>query len=924
MGKGSAAAPSDGSLIGRGAEQAELEQLLVAARAGRSAILLVRGEPGMGKTALLEDTARQAAGCRIMATRGVQAEHDLPYAGLHILCAPFVDGLSQLPATQREALETAIGLRAGPQPDRFLIGLGLLALLSTVAESQPLLCIIDDAQWLDRMSAEAIAFVARRLEAQPVALLIAQRPAGEPSQFSGLPELALGGISAANTRQLFRALIPGRVDEFIVARVIDETRGNPRALLEFLDGVAPARYAGGIGLNAALPSGLGQDFATCIRHLPPDSWQLLVLAAAEPVGDPAMMWHAAAALGIPMEAADPLEAQGLVSFGSRVLFARPVVRSVVYGMASKTERRRSHRALAGVGRRTAERSRRAWHIAQGAAGPDDDIAQELDCCAGIARKRAGRAAMAEFLERAAMLTLDPGLRANRALRAAEAKLDVGYPDAAARLVVTAELAAIDPAGQDRVQLSRAQVAATVRSRNDAAELLVAAAQQMESTEPTLARETYLDAVAAALRMGSYGSIRIDEIAAAARVGPPGPQPPRPNDLLLDALVVRLTKSYVDAVEPLRWALGALHRAPRAEHGLRWLGLGGRFASDLWDDEMWHALTALQLKYAREDDVLAVLPDALVDRAMLELGSGDFAAATALVDEADSVTARMGAPLRWYASLVLAGWQGHDSAVGLFERAREDARERAEGVLVATTNYSAAVLYNGLRRYEDALVAASESGQLDEPGVGGWTLVEMIEAATRRGRHKTASVALEQLSDRTSRVGSDWALGTEARCRALLSDDHAAEGFYVEAIERLSRCRIKTELARAQLVYGEWLRRQGRRLDARVPLRAAGESFTQMGADAFAERARLELLATGETARNRAVNTLTQLTAQESRVACLARDGLTNPEIGERLFVSPKTVEYHLHKIFAKLEITSRNELHLALANGDRGQVPECA
>jgi DNA-binding CsgD family transcriptional regulator len=891
---------------------------------------VLRGEQGIGKTALLEYTARRATGCRVIKARGVLAERDLPYAGLHLLCASLDDNLGRLPLAQREALETAIGLRTGPEPDRLLASLGLRALLSAAAEAQPLACIIDDAQWLDQPSAQVLAFVARRLKAESVILLIAERQPGEPSQFSGLPELVLERLSDASTRQLFHAVIPGRVDEPVLARVIAETHGNPYALMEFVDEVSPVEFAGGLFLNTSrpprTPRTIGDDLQTRIGRLPPDSWQLLVLAAAEPVGDPALTWRAAATLGIPMEATEPLETEGLLSLDSRVLFRRPLLRSVVYGMASKNERRHAHRALAAVTERVADRDRRAWHLAQAAAGPDDEIAQELDDCATTVRERAGHAAAAAVLERSAMLTLDAGLRADRALRAATAKLEAGDPSAAARLVVTAELGASDSSRNARVRRSRAQIASALRYSNDAAELLVTAAQQLETTEPAIARETYLEALASAVRTGRFGSTSADEIAAAARVGPPAPHPPRAVDLLLDALAVRLAKGYRDAVEPLRGAVEALRHSPRGEQSLPWLGLGCRLASDLWDDETWHAVAALQLQRAREADALAVLPYALTDRAMADLTCGDFAAAAALVDEADAITARTGSAPLSYTSLVLAAWRGHDGALGLFEQAREDARERSEGAVLTTARYSAAVLSNGLRRYEDAVVAATEAAEFDEPGLCGWALVELIEAAARRGRLDAGSFALERLSDRTSRIGSDWALGTEARCRALLSNGRAAEDLHIEAIERLKRSRIKTELARAQLVYGEWLRRQGRRIDARTLLRTAHESFTAMDANAFAERAHLELLATGETARSRAVDTQTQLTHQETRVAILARDGLTNPEIGERLFVSPKTVEYHLHKVFAKLGITSRKELHLALANadGEPAQEPRCA
>lgn len=917
-GKRSVAAISGTAVVGRAAEQTRLEQLLADARAGRGACLVLRGERGIGKTALLEYAALRATGCRVVMARGVEAERDFPYAGLHLLCAAVHDGLGGLPAAQREALETASGLHAGPEPDRFLVAHGFRALLSAAAEARPLVCIVDDAQWLDPSSAQALAFVARRLKAEPVVLLIAERRSDEPSQFGGLPELALARLSDTSARQLFRALVPGRVDESVLGRVIAEALGNPQALRALLEGVSPARFAGGICPSLAAPP-RGCDERTRLGRLGRDSWQLAVLAAAEPVGDPVLLWRAAAMLGIPVEAMEPLEAEGILSLDSWVLFTRPVLRSVIYGMASQTERRRAHWALAEVTDRAGDRVHQAWHRAQALAGPDDEIALELAGCASAVRARAGRAAAAAVLERAAMLTGDAGLRADRALSAAAAKLETGDPRAAARLVVTAELGQNDPSHRDRVRLTRARIAAASRRGHDAARLLMAAAQRLELDEPATARETYLEAVAFELRTGGFSSTGTEEIAEAMRMGPPAPYPPGAADLLLDALAVRVTKSYEDAVEPLREALDALRRSPHGERSVRWLGLGCHLASDLWDDEMWFALTDLQLQRARETDVLAVLPSALADRAMVELSRGDFAAAEALVDQADVVTARTEGPPLWCSALVLAAWRGDDGAPGLFEQAREDAEERAEGIVLTAERYSSAVLANGLRRYEEAMAAATEAAESDHPGLSGWALVELVEAAARKGRLDAASVALERLSDRTGRIGSDWALGTEARCRALLSNGHAAEDLYKDAIERLERSRTRTDLARAQLLYGEWLRRQGRRMDARTLLRGAHESFTAMGANAFVERASLELLATGETVRSRAANMQNQLTPQEARVAALARDGLTNLQIGERLFVSPRTVEYHLHKVFAKLGITSRNELHLALANGEAPQ-----
>jgi len=915
-------------LVGRTAEQAVFDQLLASGRAGHGAPLVLSGEPGVGKSALLDYAARQATGYQVIRAQGVASEMDLPYAGLQLLCTSVDDSLGRVAPSQREALETAVGLRPGPPRDRFLVGLGLHALLTAFAEAQPVLCLVDDAQWLDRASVQVLTFVARRLKADSVVVVVAQRHHEPLGQLAGLPELTLEPISDASARTLFATAMPGRIDHAILARIIAEARGNPQAILESVDGISPAEFSGGLiggaGLHARRP--VVEDLLTRMAALPSNSRQLLVVAAAEPIGDPALMWRAAAALGIPIDAVEPLEANGLVSVGSRVLFARPLLRSVVYAEAAESERRRAHRALAEAAEQASARDRQAWHRVQASTAPNEEAAAELARYADTARERAGVAASAAFLERAALLTPDSGRRADRSLAAAAVKLAAGDPHAAARLAVIADMGAIDQSQRNRVALCLAQIGSAHRHDSGASELLLTAARQLAPDEPAIAREAYLDALTSALRIGRFGTITAEEIALAALSTPAASDPPRAADLLLDALASRFAKGYGEAVQPLNGALEALQWEECGDEALRWLSLAARLATDLWDDGSWHAITGLQLRLARRADALATLPDAWTDRAMVELSSGDFAAASALVDAADALTARMHGPRHSGASLVLAAWRGHDSALGSCEAAEQDAYERADGSLYATASYSAALLGNGRRRYEVALTAAQDAAQFDEPGLCGWALVELIEAAARRARLDVASCALERLSARTRLVRTDWAAGTEARCRAVLSAGSAAEDLYVEAIERLKRSRIKTELARSQLLYGEWLRRQGRRIDARKPLRMAREEFVVMGAKSFAERAHLELLASGETARTRAVHTQTQLTPQETRVGLLARDGLTNLEIGEQLFVSPRTVEYHLHKVFAKLHISSRKELHLAFAetDGERSLAPVLA
>jgi DNA-binding CsgD family transcriptional regulator/tetratricopeptide (TPR) repeat protein len=903
-------------LTDRAAERARLDQLLLDVRAGRTAVLVLIGDPGIGKTALLDYAAQQAEGYRILRVLGVESEMELPYAGLQFLCASIVDGADRLPAPQRDALGTAIGLSDGPPPDRFLVGLATLSLLSVATEALPLLCIVDDAQWLDRSSAQVLGFVARRLEAEPIVFLFAEREGQRLGELDSLPELLLDGLSDLDARELLGTAIKVPLDESVCDRLIAETRGNPLALLELPRGMSPAEMAGGFGVASAreLTGRIEESFRERVEQLPSDSRRELLAAAAEPIGDPTLLWRALVELGIPMEATRPLESGGWLMLGPRVTFRHPLLRSAIYGAASDSERRRVHRALAAATDPESDPDRRAWHRAHGAEGPDEEVAQELERSANRARSRGGLPAAAAFLEKAALLTLDPRRRARRALAAAAAKQQAGDPGAALRLLATAEMGPLDDLELARLERLRAGLAFSLRRGNEAPELLLRAAQRLEALDPGLSRETYLEALSAAIFAGRLAvGHAVAEIAEAARAGPAAPRRPRLIDLLLDGLVIRLTEGYAAAVDPLRQVLDAFREADSSDETTRWLWLAARVAGDLWDDETWHALTTREVQLARDAGALTILPYALNYRAIVDVHCGEFAIASALIEEADEIATATGNTPLTYASLALAGWRGQeDRGLELFRGASQEARRRGEGVAITTASFSAAVLYNGLGRYEEALAAAQDALKLDELGLCGWALVELVEAAARSGEPALATVAFQRLSERTRLSGTEWARGVEARSHALLSDGQTAEDRYLEAIERLGRSRIKGQLARAELVYGEWLRREGRRLDARGPLGAASELFAAMGAEAFADRAKRELLVTGEKARRRTEETRDQLTPQELQIALLARDGLSNPGIGARLFISPRTVEYHLHNVYGKLGISSRTELHLVV------------
>jgi len=899
--------------------------LVAGVRAGQSGVLVLRGESGVGKTALLEYLVGRATGFRIVHAAGAEFEMELAFSGLQQLCAPMLSGLAGLPDQQRDALATAFGLSGGDAPDRFLVGLAGLGLLSEAAEQRPLLCVVDDGQWLDRASAEALAFVARRILAEPIALVFAVREPSETEGLAGLPNLVVGGLSDVDARAMLEAVIRGPMDERVCDRIVAEARGNPLALLELPRGLTPAELAGGVGLPDTMPlaSRIERSFVRQIRSLPSETQQLLLVGAAEPIGDVTLLWRACERLGIVPDAASPAVTAGLIELGARARFRHPLVRSAVCRAAALAERQAVHRALADATDAENDPDRRAWHRAQGAVGPDEAVARELERCAARAQGRGGVAAASAFLARATELTPDPAGRAARALGAAQAKLDAAAPDAAFELLATAEIGPLDALQLARLERLRAELAFAKTRGSDAPPPLLDAAKRLKPLDAKLARETYLDAFGAAIFAGreSLGG-GVVGVAEAARAAPPAPRPPQPMDLLLDGLATRFSEPYARALRPLRHALEAYVATDERGGDMRALWLACRVAPDVWDDELWHELATRAVRLAREAGHLLVLPIALTYRAGVHVHAGEFDAASGLIAEADAISEATGsAPLR-YTSLVLAAWRGQESrALELIQLGFNEATVRGEGRAIALAHYVTAVLYDGLGRYEDALAAAKRACAYEDLGLFGWALVELVEAGVRSDNREDASDALLRLDERTQAAATDWALGIQARSRALVTDGDAADALYREAIERLGRTRIAVHLSRAQLLYGEWLRRQNRRVDAREQLRAAHEMFSRVGAEAFAERARRELLATGETVRKRTVETLDELTTQEAQVARLALDGHTNSEIGAQLFISPRTVEYHLHKVFSKLSINSRKELRAALLVRGREAMP---
>ena len=889
-----------------------LDELLSAVRRGESRSLVLRGEAGIGKTALLDYLIATAPDVQVARAGGVESEMELAYASLHQLCAPFLNGIASLPPPQRHALEVVFGFSTGDAPDRFLVGLAALTLLSEAAADRPVLCIVDDAQWLDQSSALALAFVARRLLAERVGLVFAAREPSEPLR--GVPDLLVGGLPERDARALLRSAVHFRVDEQVRDRILAETRGNPLALLELPRGLSVTELAGfGAAPVPALSDGIEESFRRRVMQLPEDTRRLLVIAAADPLGEPTIVWRAAELQGITAEAGGPAEEAGLCEFGVHIVFRHPLVRAAAYTALPSDERRRAHAAIAEVLDADADPDRRAWHRALASAGPDEAVADDLARSAARARARGGQAAAVAFLERAVELTLDPSRRAERAVAAADAAYVAGSTDEALRLAAVAQRTHLDEFQQASLDALRGRVATMQRRAADAAPLLLGAAKRLEPFDRRAAREAYRDAFVAAFYAGRLaGDTRASEVAAAARSAPPSIETPSATDRLLDVTALIIDSGWTAGAAEAAGPFTDLLAAPDVD--VRWLAFASRLAIYLWDDSAWNALTLRILETVRDSGAIGLLPFAAATRVGWLLFTGDLAAASALVVEQDTAQEAIGGDPSPGSRIALAAFRGREQEVAqLDEATTRDAIARGDGVWVELLHWSTAVLCNGLGRYDEALTAAQQAAAAPVgQQVSNWALSELVEAAVRSGRLETAVDALERLAEMASACATDWILGIEARARAIVADRRDVEDLYHDAIQRLGRTPFNVELARAHLLYGEWLRRESRRVDAREHLRTAHRMFTSMGADAFAARAKRELQATGETARKRTAETQDHLTPQETQIASLARDGLSNADIGARLFISPRTVEYHLHKVFTKLGIKNREHLDRAL------------
>ena len=881
-------------------------------------MLVVRGEAGIGKTALLQHLVDAAWGCRVVHATGVESEMELPFAGLHQLCATMLRGLDSLPGPQRDAASTAFGLTAGTPPDRLLIGLAILNLLAAASEDTPLLCVIDDAQWLDRESAQTLAFVARRILADRLGIVFATREPG--AELAEFPELIVKGLSKGDAQTLLSAIHHIPLDERVRSRIVAETHGNPLALVEWSRGLTPAELAGGLGLPPllSLSGQIEEHFRRRLAELPEPTQRFLTVAAAEPTGDPIIVWRAAAALGIDPNDAMPAVDADLVEISVRVWFRHPLVRSATYSAASFADRQRAHRALADATDPEIDPVRRAWHRALGSTGPDEAIAVELEQSARRARARGGLAAAAALLERSVAFTEDPSRSGPRMLAAAANHQSAGSFDAAARWLTAAEAAPLDDLRRVQLDMLRGRYASTGGDARGASELLLRAARRLEPLDLGAAFDTYLQAMGAAMLAGNFANgARSREIARAVQRCPSSSEP-----TMIESLVVALAQAAVDgtaaAASSLRRVLDTTATDAVATvpfYGFAYLGAA---ATLLWDFDVNNRLTAMHVAATREIGALTMLPWALNTVALLLTLEGELDRAASMIGEAEQIVDATGGNIGMaWSRAVLAGWRADGESLQLIDEVAEPGRAAGNAQALKHALWGRAILHNGMGQYERAVAAGAEA--LQHPADWGTHMFfhEHIEAAVRSGQPRAGAATLELLRDATAGCDSGWAVGLLRRSEAVLADGTAAEGLYREAIDRLDGTRLRPEAARARLLYGEWLRRQDRRVDARNELRRANEMLTDIGTLAFAQRARRELLATGETIRRRTADAYNELTAQEAHIAQLAADGRTNPEIGEQLFISPRTVEWHLGKVFTKLDVTSRKELRGALSRQAR-------
>ncbi|MFD0020254.1 AAA family ATPase [Streptomyces sp. NPDC058382] len=881
-------APTHGPLLGRQHETQRLRELIDAARAGRGGALVLGGEAGIGKSTLLEHAAGAASGFRVLRAGGSQLEAELPFAALHQLCLPVLGHLPELPTEHRRALRIAFDLESGTS-DVFRVGLATLGLLTAAGQERPVFCVIDDAHWLDAASSKALAFLARRVSAEPVAMVFAIRPPSGASGLDALPTLTVDGLSDADARALLAAQSHETLDEQVRDRLVDEARGNPLALVALprAGGFVPPR-------PASVPTRVGHGFRTTLSGLPAQARLLLTIAGADPTGDPGLLWPAARSLDIDLPTAGAAAtATGLVEFGTRVRFYHPLARSAAYDAASAGERRLAHRVLAEVTDPVADPDRRAWHRAQAAAVPDEEVAAELERSALRARARGGAAATAAFLERAAELSPDTAQRTERTLAATRAHLDAGATDKAATLLRTAESSGLDEFQRAETELLRGRIALVRADDSEGPAWMLRAARRLAPLDPERSRESYLEALETSLLVGRPNGV-MGRVLAEAKSAPPHP----PD--ILDALDILTSNGHRAAVSLIREALDGARGPLWTRHP----ALAIILAAELWDPDTHMRIIEWLLKYGRESGSPLTLRLGLAQAASAAALTGNLDEAMAAIAEEEAIADATGAPPVIYHRLQLAAMRGRrEEASALFEAVM--ATVTATGQVASNIHWANAVLNNGLANYREALAAARRATADGELFTAGFTLPELVEAAVRCGDHAAAVAALTSLTERTEACATPMGLGIAAYARALVT---GAENDYRESITHLTDTPMLPYRARAHLLYGEWLRRQGRRQDCRPHLRTAHELFSGAGLEAFGRRAAGELRATGETARSRTDHARDQLTMQELHIARLAATGATTKEVAARLFLSPRTIDTHLRNIYRKLGINSRRQL----------------
>ena len=910
-------------LVGRSSDCAALDELVQAVRRGLSRSLVIVGEPGIGKTRLLQYAAQAAGGLRTVRIAGVESELRLGFAALHRMLVPFLDRIDRLPAPQQAALSSTFGLAAGPAADRFLVGLGALTLLADVAAERPLICLVDDAQWLDRESLEVLGFVGRRLYADSIGLLFGVRePSTGLTAPDGLPTRRLAGLDPAAARTLLAATVSGPLNARVAARITTETHGNPLALLELAGQLRPDQLAGRSPLPQRLPVGrrMQAHFLHQVMMLPPASRSLLLLASAASGDDPSVLWRAAALLGLASDAADPAVAQLIVSLDPRVAFRHPLIRSAVYEGARSGDRRRVHDALATIARQDGNPDQAAWHRAAATVVPDEDVAADLERSAARAEQRGGYVAQATFLARAAELTPDARDRAVRLFAVAQAHLVAGDGPLAEGMLDLAAPRLAAAGLHVAAQRLRASIAVFFSRHMDAPALLLDTVATVNPPDVPLIRGMLFEALQAALvaRQHTVGTTPV-EVARAALQAPRCPaRKPTPIDLLLDGFATRIAVGYSPAVPLLRAAVEALFTGDQpTPAGIPATILGQFAADDLWDDRGRRAMLLRAEAVQRRHGALGALRVTLAGLCTSELWAGRLAEAETRYFEAAEISALIGIPQPASTGVLLdlRAWQGREQDSRALAATTEKWGQQHGAVVVGFfARIGLTVLELGLGRYAEALGWGMRIYDDDPPGFGNRILPEIVEAGMRGGDRDAAEAALARLVDRATASGTRWALGLLARSRALLARDADADTLYREAIAHLSDTSVRTELARAHLLYGEWLRRQKRRADARSQLRTACDMFDTMGTAAFAGRTRAELLATGASPRQPPEWPSLDLTPQEAQVSRLAASGATNAEIATHLFVTTSTVEYHLSKVFRKLDITSRRQLATALTH----------